>query len=117
MAQCPPCPGQGMQWKWVGNGWVPVAPDFGSNGCSPPAMRQTSSLRNRKVEIVLWSFIIFLLIIIGILSYSHLQLLTSVHSLNSETKETTISPDHGVGHIPPMAHRPGASPISLVKSS
>ena len=53
-------------------------------GCGPgPRLLhdsgQRSALRNRKVEIVLWVFIIFLLVIIGLLTYSHLQLLTSLN--------------------------------------
>ena len=108
LQNCSPC-GAGVQWKWVGNGWAPVVPNLNSNILSL-SNRRMPSLRNRKVEIVLWSFIIFLLIIIGVLSYSHMQLLSTLHeSSASQPPSTTDQP-----YIPPMAHRPGASPINLI---
>ena len=39
-----------------------------------------NSMRNRKVELILWIFIIFLLIVIGLLTYSHLQLLMAFNN-------------------------------------
>ena len=92
-----------MQWKWIGHGWAPVSvpprghqqmsPGLGCLGCglrsdyTDHRGHRRAVLRNRKVEIVLWVFIIFLLVVIGLLTYSHLQLLTT---LNDEGKHRRI---------------------------
>merc|ERR1712130_103735 len=99
--------GNNVQWKWVGHGWAPVTnsldqtfPQFSPClGCPSPSFRHRASLRNRKIEIVLWVFIIFLLIVIGLLTYSHLQLLTSLNAegtLSIEVDETRSM------HSPPL---------------
>ena len=83
------------------------------------------------MEIVLWVFIIFLLVVIGLLTYSHLQLLTT---LNDEGTKTIFdlkwSQDDFSGTIsfemsstraiqsPPLAHRPGLpglAPLAHIK--
>lgn len=96
-------------------------------GCGPgPRLRHGSGLRNRKVEVVLWVFIIFLLVIIGLLTYSHLQLLTS---LNEEGRSPSkllqtlkivikgsISIELDSARVqsqPPFAHRAGGSPVPV----
>ena len=42
------------------------------------------------MEIVLWVFIIFLLIVIGLLTYSHLQLLTTLNDEGIVTYSETF---------------------------
>ena len=63
-----------------------MSPGLGCLGCGLRSdytdhrgHRSRAVLRNRKVEIVLWVFIIFLLVVIGLLTYSHLQLLTTLN--------------------------------------
>ena len=63
-----------------------MSPGLGCLGCGLRSEftdhrghRSRTVLRNRKVEIVLWVFIIFLLVVIGLLTYSHLQLLTTLN--------------------------------------
>ena len=87
-------PGYGVQWKWLGHGvgWAPVFHDGGPgqhqhcHGCQAGGHGHESSrchsrhgARNRRVELVLWVFIIFLLTVIALLTYSHVQLLSSIN--------------------------------------
>ena len=100
----------GVQWKWVGHGWAPVSaplgeispmsqmsPGLGCLGCGPGSRysdhrgHRRAILRNRKVEVVLWVFIIFLLIVIGLLTYSHLQLLTTLNDEGMDPFSETFS--------------------------
>ena len=103
----PSCPGPNVQWKWVGNGWVPLPSNVSYTMAEPS--RRLAETKKRKVEIVLWCFIMFLLVIIGVLSYSHLQLLNSLPG----PQEITLVSTTDQPHIPPMAHRPGSSPLQL----
>ena len=64
-----------VQWKWVGTGWAPVSPHYDWQSRDT---NRVATLRNRRVEIILWIFIIFLLVVIGLLTYSHLELLSNI---------------------------------------
>ena len=75
----------------------PMSTGLGCLGCGPGSRysdhrgHRRAVLRNRKVEIVLWVFIIFLLIVIGLLTYSHLQLLTTLNDEGMDPFSETFS--------------------------
>ena len=83
-------PNIGVQWKWVGNGWSVVMPPEDTNWSSAtpwqrsgtPIYRNVCGYRRRRTgEIFLWVVIIFLLAIIGFLTYKHLELLALFQGL------------------------------------
>jgi len=109
LLNCPAATSPNIHWKWVGNGWSPTLTLPGLE-CQTGYTRRGLSARNRKVELVLWVFIIFLLIVIGLLSYSHLQLLNSIAGGRSNN-------DYKSNLSPISPHRPGSSPVQLTMLS
>ena len=112
-------PNIGVQWKWVGTGWSVVMPPADTN-CSSATPWQRSGTpisrnnRRRMGEMFLWAVIIFLLAIIGVLTYKHLELLAMFQGLKpyKPNEEKTTINLHKFPFSPSTKASPSDSPMT-----
>jgi hypothetical protein len=116
-------PNIGVQWKWVGNGWSVVMTPADTNWSSATPWQRSGTIisrnrcgcnRRRTGEIFLWAVIIFLLAIIGFLTYKHLELLAMFQGLMSykPKEESTNGTLHKFPFFPTTKASPSGSPMT-----
>jgi hypothetical protein len=110
-------PNIGVQWKWVGNGWSVVMPPPDTNWSSAtpwqryetPISRHGCGYSRRRTGAV----IIFLLGVIGFLTYKHLELLTMFQALPSyKPNEESINGNPHKSFSPATKSSPSGSPMT-----